>query len=200
LGFEAPAIMREAIVSRGTARLKLRDATASDHAAVDSAYAAFELSRPPAYRAFLEAQYACVLPLESALTDAGAGRLFESWPASRRAGLIAADLAEMGAPRRCAPEPAFMPILRETADVLGALYVLEGSRFGGAVLARRLRQGMPARFLSDASDPHIWRSLITLMDRHLSSESAFAAALVAARAVFAAFERAARVRLELAVD
>jgi heme oxygenase len=200
LGFEAPAIMREAIVSRGTARLKLRDATASDHAAVDSAYAAFDLSRPPAYRAFLEAQYACILPLESVLTDAGAGRLFESWPASRRAGLIAADLAEMGAPRGCAPDPVFMPILREPADVLGTLYVLEGSRFGGAILARRLRPGMPARFLSNASDPHIWRSLITLMDRHLSSESAFAAALVAARAVFAAFERAARVRLELAVD
>jgi heme oxygenase (biliverdin-IX-beta and delta-forming) len=200
LALEAPAITRETIVSRGKARLKLRDATAPDHAAVDSAYAAFDLSRPPAYRAFLEAQYACVLPLESALTDAGAGRLFDSWPSSRRAGLIAADLAEMGAQRRCAPEPAFMPILREPADVLGTLYVLEGSRFGGAVLARRLHPGMPARFLSNASDTNLWRSLVTLMDRHLSSESAFAAALIAARAVFAAFERAARARLELAVD
>jgi heme oxygenase len=183
----------------GAARLKLRAATAPDHAAVDDAYSAFDLSRPADYRAFLEAQSACLEPLEDALTAAGAERLLADWRGRRRAPLLAADLAELGGARDAAARPAFTIALHEPAALLGALYVLEGSRFGGAVLARRLPAAAPARFLGAPSEPHAWRALVSAMDRHLGSEPALAAAVAAARAVFAAFEATARLRLEPAL-
>lgn len=185
--------------SAGAARLELRAATAAAHAAVDRAYSGFDLSRPAGYRAFLDAQNACLAPLEDALTSAGAQRLLPDWRHRRRAALLAADLADLGAAARARPHPLLDLELGEPAAVLGALYVLEGSRFGSAVLARRLPPAAPARFLGAAAEPDRWRVLVAAMDRHLGSEPALAAAVACARAVFAAFAAAARVRSEPAL-
>ncbi|CAN7570915.1 biliverdin-producing heme oxygenase [Phenylobacterium sp. LjRoot219] len=161
---------------------------------MDAIYSRFDLSQPGDYRAFLEAQYGCFAPLEQALTAAGAAELLDDWPTRRRAPLLAADLADLGAGRPTeAPSPVALP---SPAALLGAIYVLEGSRFGGALLARRLPAGAPGRFLGGAADPAAWRALLAVMDRELQAEPELAAAITAARAVFAAFAASGQLRLE----
>ena len=191
MAFENPPPVRAAA---GTTRLRLRDETAADHAAVDDIYSRFELGERRGYRAFLEAQYACFAPLEQAITDAEAGDLLRDWPARRRAQLLTLDLAELGVESPVPGPPAAS--LATPAAALGAIYVLEGSRFGGALFARRLWAGAPARFLGARADPAAWRGLLAVLDRHLSDESHMAAAVAAARSVFAAFAAAGQLRLE----
>lgn len=191
MAFENPPPVRTAA---GTTRLRLRNETAADHAVVDEIYSRFDLGEPHGYRAFLEAQYACFAPIEQALAVGGAGDLLDDWPARRRAPLLSADLADLGADSP-APGPSTAP-LATPAAALGAIYVLEGSRFGGALLARRLWTGAPARFLGGGADPAAWRGLLAVMDRHLSNEADMAVAAGAARSVFAAFAAAGQLRLE----
>lgn len=178
----------------GWARFHLRDATAASHQGVDTAFAGFDLAETSGYGAFLATQLACVRPLEAALTAAGAGTLLPDWPTRHRAPLLEADLAELGALPPPRDEPS--PRLAGAGAVLGAIYVLEGSRFGGATLARRLAPSAPARFLGAAAHPQAWRTLIAGLDHHLAPKPELEAAIAAARAVFAAFEGAARRRLE----
>ncbi len=183
----------------GAARLELRDATAEDHATVDEAYSRFDLSELAGYRTFLRAQHACLEPLEAALTAAGAERLLPAWPSRRRTGLLKQDLKDLGVRIEAEPTLAVLPDLSEPAGVLGAIYVLEGSRFGGSVLARRVRPGAPSRFLGAGTEPQAWRTLVAALDHHLGDEPALATAAACASAVFAAFASAARRQLEPAL-
>jgi heme oxygenase len=193
LHVEAPLKIPEPVQSPGAARFRLRDATAPDHAAVDRVYAGFDLSSPQDYRAFLEAQHSCLAPLEEGLTASDVGTLLPDWPARRRTALLVEDLDALGAPH---VRPMTLTLaLPGPAAILGAVYVLEGSRFGGAVLARRLPFGTPARFLGAPAEPRSWRTLVEMLDRHLDGEARMDAAIAAARAVFDAFTAAGRQRL-----
>lgn len=174
----------------GDARFRLRDATAASHRRVDAAFSAFDLAQPAGYRDFLAAQHAALQPIEAALTTAGAAGVLADWPARRRAALLVADLADLGVTPSRPLEPAFS--VSGAAALLGAIYVLEGSRFGGAVLARRLAPGAPARFLGAAANAHAWRALVASLDLHLDGPRELQAAVSAARATFDVFETAAR--------
>jgi heme oxygenase len=170
----------------------LREATRPQHDIVDDVYSGFDLSDPHAYGRFLRAQSASISAIEAALA-APAQALLGDWPARARAHLLVADLADLG----LAPAaPVQAPDFADNAAVLGAVYVLEGSRFGGAVLARRLAPGAPARFLTEGGEPNSWRSFIASLDQHLSSEEALETAVEAARAVFQCFETTGRQQLE----
>jgi heme oxygenase (biliverdin-IX-beta and delta-forming) len=199
LTLEAESITAQA-AAPGIARVRLREATATDHATVDDAFAAFDLATRAGYQAFLEAQLSVLWRLEEALTTAGAERLFAEWPNRRRAPAIVADLADLGVGDISMPELDVTPAVCSDAAVLGTLYVLEGSRFGGALLARNLPPDLPRRFLTSAPGSSAWRSLLTLLDRDLASEPALDAAIAAAHAVFTAYEAAARARVETAGD
>ena len=127
-----------------TPRSPLRDLTRAEHEAVDRLHTRFDLSQAAGYRAFLSAQASAFLAIEAALYSAGAADLVEDWPERRRSELLKADLAELGInpPRGQAPPLPF------EADLLGGIYVLEGSRLGGAVLSSRHPAGAPSRFLA----------------------------------------------------
>lgn len=166
----------------------LREGTRPDHDRVDAAFGRFDLSDPLDYGAFLMAQAAALLPLEAALTIAGADEVVTDWPQRQRASRILADLADLGL---SIPPALPVPDFASTPEILGALYVIEGSRLGGAMLARQVPRDLPCRFLSD-NDSSRWRSLIALIELELLSPATQAAALSAARATFALFEAAAR--------
>lgn len=166
----------------------LRERTRTDHDRVDAAFARFDLGDPADYREFLLAQASALLPLETALTAAGIENIVCDWSHRQRASRILADLADLGLG---APGLLESPGFHSTAEMLGALYVVEGSRLGGAMLARRVPAHLPRRFLSDA-DSSRWRSLVALIDHELVAPACQAAALAAARAAFALFEAAAR--------
>lgn len=176
-----------------TPRGVLRALTRAEHAAVDQLFLTFDLSEATGYRSFLMAQGSAHIAIEDALEVAGAARVLDDWPGRRRGDLLRADLAEIG-PRPLHPVPP--PAFRTDAEILGGIYVLEGSRLGGAVLSRKVAADAPTRFLAGPSFAGAWRSVQALLDRRLDSPSSIDAAVEAARACFRCFELAGRLELE----
>jgi heme oxygenase len=168
--------------------LELRAGTQAEHARVDNVFGAFDLATLEGYRSFLAAQADALVPLELALDAAGADTAVADWASRHRSDLLKADLADLGAD---IPHATSAPTIESPEAVLGALYVLEGSRLGGTVLARTVPLSFPKRFLS-ASDPARWRSLIQLIDHNLVFPDQLAVALQVARDVFGRFEAAGR--------
>lgn len=167
------------------ARLALRAETAAEHERVDRLFSRFDLARIEDYALFLSAQAAAHLPVEAALDAAGAERLIEDWPARRRAEPLLADLEELGLTK---PDPVDAPELLDDGAVLGAIYVLEGSRLGGAMLKRSLPDRAPKRFLGAMQPAGSWRKLLESLDDFLYETSAFESALRTAKQVFQRFE------------
>lgn len=177
-----------------TARAALRAATADEHRKVDTAFSRFHLGDETGYRDFLLAQAGGFLPVEAALDEARAETILPDWPTRRRGDLLRADLAALNvtAPEPF-PAPAFISI---KAPMLGAIYVLEGSRLGGAVLKKAVPSPFPRRFLEARQAAGSWRKLLQTLDEFLIRPGDLDAAIVAAKEVFARFERAANAQLE----
>ncbi|MDP3383316.1 MAG: biliverdin-producing heme oxygenase [Phenylobacterium sp.] len=175
-----------------TLRTTLRAATRQDHDRVDLLGGAFDLTRPSDYQAFLTA-HAKVLPgVEAALNSAPPEDLPPAWLERRRTAALSADLAALG----LAPPPAATTLtLTDRATRLGALYVLEGSRLGGAVLRRRLasaQPGAPDAYLAHGAGRPFWRSFLDWLDSQVLNGPETEAAIDGARQVFRAFETAFR--------
>lgn len=170
-----------------TARHALRHATAEAHDRVDRLFAAYALDERESYGRFLAAHAAAFLPVEAALDEAGVHAEVADWPERRRAALILADLETLGI---ALPAPIAPPPLPDPAARLGAVYVLEGSRLGGTMLARDVPDALPKRYLSGERQAS-WPVLTALLDRELAEPAALAAATEAALATFARFEDAA---------
>ncbi len=176
------------MIPTSSARSLLRAATASAHERVDDAFGAFDLSDRDGYRAFLLAQAGPLLTTETAVDAFDPVALLPDWPERRRAPLIAADLADFDVSMP-APEPLS---LDSVEAALGAIYVLEGSRLGGALLARNVPMDLPGRFIRCPAAPKRWRGLIEVLDRTLVTDDQREVAESAARAVFDLFWRSAR--------
>lgn len=166
----------------------MRTATASAHERVDDAFGAFDLSGRDGYRSFLTAQAGPLLTAEAAVDAFAPAALLPDWPDRRRSDLLRADLTDLGVE----PPQAEPFDLHSDAAALGAIYVLEGSRLGGAMLARNVPMDLPARFIRCAPAPKRWRGLIELLDQQLVTPDQHAVAADAARAVFNLFWRSAR--------
>lgn len=143
---------RELHLSIGTPSLAqwLRQATRSAHQRVDHHPVLSPLLRPglslAVYRLALARLYPAVSGLEQTL-----GKALEAWswryPMVTRTELLAQDLRALDQPlaaRWRFPEP------HNEAEMVGMLYVLEGSRLGGEVIARcvgqQLGSSLPCRF------------------------------------------------------
>jgi heme oxygenase len=176
-----------------TARAALRAATAADHERVDRLFSLLDLTREADYRLFLTAQAAAYLPIEKAIDGRGVVDLLPDWPARRRAHLLLADLAIMGIEAPAMQEP---PALADAASMFGAIYVLEGSRLGGALLKRGLPCGLTKRFLDAEQAPGAWRKLLAKLDEFVYAPEQLRAASETARDVFMRFEAAGRRYLE----
>ena len=113
----------------GRTRQALREATMTSHERVDALFADFALDTPQDYAAFLSAHGRALSALEPAAR-----------PDQTRMPLLAQDLAALDAPL-----PTPLPLEAQDSDGFrwGLLYALEGSRLGGAFLARRVGAGLP---------------------------------------------------------
>lgn len=168
-------------------RQALRSATTDWHDRVDRAFSQFDLTDRASYGRFLLAQAGAHIAVEAALEAGGVAAVLDDWPDRRRAHLLRADLAALGlAPADVAPIPPF----DGTAALLGAVYVLEGSRLGGALLKRSVPTDLPASFLG-AGDSRAWRRLLDVLDEKVGTADETTAATNAACRVFMLFERAA---------
>ena len=160
----------------------LRAATRIDHEQVDAAFGRFALGTREGYRDFLTA-HARILPLAERLIDPGA--LVEGWHG--RTDALHQDLAALGG--EVPPELDFALPGGEAAR-WGALYVIEGSRLGGAVLARSVPEGLPAAYLGARHGPGGWHDLLARAEAAIGDDRA--AAERGAKAMFSAYLEAAR--------
>ncbi|BEV00265.1 biliverdin-producing heme oxygenase [Novosphingobium olei] len=140
----------------GEIRAWLRDSTRDDHARVDDAFASFRLSDRSSYADFLAAHGRALLPLERWI---GAGALLPGWRGRSEA--VVEDLHALAEP---VPEAPALEWPRDEAARLGALYVLEGSRMGAAVLARDVSDDLPNGYLTSRAAPGQWQALLTLLE------------------------------------
>lgn len=170
-----------------SARFALRAATSGVHDRLDARLSRFDLSHPVDYGAFLRAQAGAFFPAEDALDAAGAAAVVADWPERRRSAALRADLAALDLPE---PAPVAIPPLASPAAVLGALYVLEGSRLGGAMLVRTVPDSLPKSFMTPGN-PAAWRAFVTVLDQRLSSQADIEIATLAATSVFEAFASSA---------
>lgn len=169
-----------------SARFALRSATAADHERVDAIFARFRLDEAAGYSGFLRATAAAYLPVENGLDEAGAANLVPDWTARRRADLLQEDLAGLGE----APGPALPFTISGEAEMFGAIYVLEGSRLGGAMLKKSVPQSLPRRFLDAPAEHGAWRRFSDLLDDRLCSSHDQNRAIMASKQVFDLFAQA----------
>ena len=172
-------------------RSALRAQTADCHAAVDTLFGSFNLSRTQDYKAFLRAHARAVPSVEHALEEAGINSLLPDWPERRRAHLLAADIRELD---DRLPVPLPRPALRCEAAVWGAAYVLEGSKLGGALLAKAVPDHLPSSYLSPQGPKGAMRLFMDRLDASKVDDPG--AAVAAARDVFDLFLKAGQVELE----
>ena len=176
-----------------SARAQLRAGTAVQHDRVDRLFSRLDLAQEEDYRRFLLAQTAAFLPIEGRLDAAGIAQLVPDWRSRRRADLLRADLSALGL-----KEPPHIPppALDSPAAQLGAVYVLEGSRLGGAMLRRGLAESVPHSFLSAPQNRGSWRKLLETLDMFLYRSDRLDAAMTAAKGVFQNFEAGGQLYLE----
>ena len=137
----------------------LRAATAIDHERVDAAFGTMRLDERDDYRRMLTAHARAVPVVEAVLARADPAWGLPAW--TPRTPLLVSDLAalDVGMPD---PLPFDMP--SQEAATWGALYVAEGSRLGGQVLARGIAAGLPRAYLSARHAPGAWRALLASLD------------------------------------
>lgn len=166
----------------------LRLATANEHERVDAAFGGYLLSDRAQYIAFLKAQAKAFLPVEAAIEAAGPEDLISDWQERRRTPLLLRDLAALGV----VPEGVRdFPVPQSSEALLGAIYVLEGSRIGGKFLERQISPDFPRAFLS-SHESASWRSFLAILEERLQSTAQIDAAIASAKSVFVFFEKGAQ--------
>lgn len=143
-----------------SARERLRAATQQQHERVDALFGRLNLGQEADYRLFLTSHAAALLPMEQWL-DAHAGAVVDDWRERSRDAALRADLAAMDI-----PVPAGEPFAPESAlpSVAAILYVVEGSKMGGRVLARRVRDDLPKQYLTAGGNSAAWQKLVSRLD------------------------------------
>jgi heme oxygenase len=174
--------------TNSSARAIIRSATAQHHDAVDRIFSVATLSEPAGFSRFLLAQAGAFIPAEEALERDGAATMVPDWAERRRATRLRADLTALGL--EC-PLPAGQIRFASGPALLGGLYVLEGSRLGGAMLRRAVPEGWPASFLQPGPSA-LWRDFLSMLEQLLVRDEDIAAASDAACHVFRLFELSGR--------
>ena len=136
----------------------LKRATGTLHSALDTSLSPLASGRD--YPRFLAIQHSARAPIE-AWFDANSAEL--SPPPQTR--LIAADLAELGAP---VPPLSFGFAPKNADEALGIAWVLAGSSLGNKLLLKRRSEhdgGVGTRFLSDRSMAQFWSGLLVTLEQ-----------------------------------
>jgi len=176
-----------------TIRERLREATAEAHAALDACLQALDLTTRAGYGRFLAANAAALVAVEMALEAAGVHDVLPDWDRRARSRAINADLDLLGIRTRSVP--ADMTFNR--ARMLGALYVLEGSRLGAKFLVRQVTRSTDplvraaTAYLRHGENERFWPSFLDLLARELPSPAEEEDMIAGAQWAFARFAEAA---------
>lgn len=148
-------------------RFALKHATDEAHARVEGiVQGAGMFASREGYRCYLDATFAMRATYERLLDDSGAALLWPEWPSRKIADLVAQDIADLGG---VPPSVEISQKRLSTAELLGVLYVLEGSSLGARVLVRSVAEmGLTAEsgarhMFRQAGDRDAWRSFTAMM-------------------------------------
>jgi heme oxygenase len=150
---------------------------------VDAAYGAYRLDDRESYTALLIAHARALPAVETWLAERSI-----AFPWRSRRATLAGDLAALG---REMPEPLPFDPADDEAARWGALYVTEGSRLGGVMLARQVGEGLPRAYLESGFGAGEWRDFRHALDAAAGDEAWVERAVVAAEQVFGLYRRAA---------
>ena len=191
LGDDAGAIgTRKGDVS-ASRRLRLKAATQEAHDHVEAVVQAAGMTDSrQGWLAYCEATYAARAEAEHALDAAGAEQVLPGWPGRRIACLLEADIADLGGVAdRGEPLQIAGP-----GELLGALYVIEGSALG-ARLVMQSAAGMG--FTREYGARHLhaqagegWRAFVAALEQAPLDAGDEARMMRAADAMFARFAAA----------
>ncbi len=175
-----------------TLRQALRSATRALHVSVDEGFSRFDLADRRGYAQFLTIHAQAAPAIEAGLNEAGAGGLLTDWAERRRTAALVADLADLElATTLQHPEPLRF---QDRAELIGGLYVLEGSRLGGAMLARRVAVSSDpvvqaaTRYLSHGRGRRFWSSFLDVLKAQ--PETVCTGAIRGAELAFSRFQSA----------
>jgi heme oxygenase len=180
-----------------TRRFRLRNATRAEHARLDALItSAGFLTAKSRYLAYLAATLVAREAVEHALDAAGADEVYPDWPHRRIAVDLRRDLEDFGRAAPVSGASAF--VVSSRAEILGALYVLEGASLGARSLqADAAKLGMDAAFgarhmAAQTTDRTVWPRFTSLLDAAEFDRSGETECVQTAVRVFERFEQSYR--------
>lgn len=163
----------------------VRAATLDDHKRTEESFAESLSQLPQSYGRYLQAHASAFPAVGRALSQA-----FDWSPWRERWNDLADDLAKLG----LTPPPAVdLAPIRNPAEGLGMVYVLEGSRMGSAIILKSIPSALPTAYLRGGLNTGPWHRVKDLLGQAASATEADV--IAGARAAFRAFETAARTHL-----
>jgi heme oxygenase (biliverdin-IX-beta and delta-forming) len=190
-----PAVAPDAALPDILTRLRLE--TRTEHDAIDST---LKLTSPTLSRSrycqILSQFFGFYQPLEVQLLQHG---LTSDWllPRLGKTQMLEQDLACFGIDNTRLPVCKDLPTLKSTTDLLGCLYVLEGSTLGGQLISRHLRDRLDitpdagGRFFHGYGDEtgRMWRRLREVLVTSVTSGDNQDLAVQSATATFTSLRR-----------
>jgi heme oxygenase (biliverdin-IX-beta and delta-forming) len=175
-------------------RSLLKESTASAHHSLDGLFSGIDLTQRDDYAKFIAAHALALCTLEQVLEAQGIAQIFPPWPEHRRSDALQQDLQTLGLQPPNLPESGLpTPILYNEAQCVGALYVLEGSRFGGRMMLERVLSSddpiirQATAFLSHGQGGGMWPRFMGLLSTNAAAhdypEETVEGALIAFRHV-----------------
>jgi len=167
---------------------RLRAETAEAHEDLDRRHEGGQFVRMEDYGRFLEAQARIFPAAEDHLAASAEFRTLSDWSERLRAQALMSDLKALGRPD---PTPIAFRFHDRPGVAAGIAYVLEGSRLGGKLIARKLEQAglgdAPVAFLTQGADRRFWPSFTRWLESREADETYAEDAAAAARATFSLF-------------
>ena len=175
---------------------QLREATTADHEAVEKSIPLLGNNLTMAiYLGTLEQMFPFISAWEIFARDSAPPDMVSLVTARQRSHLLEADIFALGGRlRRC--EHVALPELSGSSAFLGAMYVMEGSRLGGQIIAQHVDTKLSLRsdkgtsyfYGFGAKTGGMWKELISHMETSIPDTEA-ASIISAAKAMFQAFGR-----------
>ncbi|WP_315836116.1 biliverdin-producing heme oxygenase [Bradyrhizobium prioriisuperbiae] len=180
----------------------IREATKLSHQRLDAAMTWVDLGRLNHYSGFLRGQAEALFPLETALERAGIDDILTDWPQRARTPALERDLSALDI--ACDPLP--VPQFNGAADMLGAVYVLEGTRMASRVILPRLADqpdtsilGATA-YLRHGFGKRFWPSFLAALENHPEAQLHPQRAIDGALIAFGMFDSALIPVMSHAID
>jgi heme oxygenase len=180
----------------------IRDATHLSHSRLDAATNWVYLGRPQYYAGFLRGQAEALFPLETALERNGIENILPDWSQRARMPALEHDLSALDTD--CDPLP--VPDLNGAAEMLGIVYVLEGTRMKARVILSRLADQPDSSILGATAylrhgfGKRCWPTFLAVLENHPEAQAHTRRVIDGAQMAFGMFESALIPVMSHAID